>query len=102
MKAKEYYEKYKDAAIYFKVGPESKLIDLARSMLNDLIDESVNMCKSRNISKATGIASVVKEFNQKWNAINRIFVEKHNFTPFKDDAFKTLILDRVPELKGLI
>ena len=99
MKAKDYYEKYKDMASYFLLGDEVELIKLTTNLLNDMYKEFNELLEIRHIKTADGIASIVKELNKKINALNRIFMEKDNVSPFQIDGYKNLIIEKAPDIK---
>ena len=95
MKAVDYVNKYGED---LTGSDEAKRDEAARALLNDLMNELKEIMKARNISKDSGAISVIKELNQKWNAINR----KLSIPVLNEDGFKKIWLVQMPELEGHI
>jgi hypothetical protein len=92
MKAKDYIEKY-GAAITEEVKKgETKS---ASGLISELFAEITTISEARNCKTAEAILSVVKEVNQKYNAIQR------SIPCLKPDAIKMLMMDKMPELKTI-
>lgn len=91
MKAKEYIEKYRS-------GIESRDCNTADKAINDLVIEmsqkATKIMEKRGAVKESAIVAVMKEQNDKWNAIVKEFPEV-----LQRDGFKRLWLYRMPELK---
>lgn len=88
MKAKEYFQKYDDAiweeshdpAVHTD-GPISKLfIDLSVEMKEILL--------KRNAKTNNAVDNVIREMNDKWNAIGRMFTKKYGESPLKENGFR--------------
>ena len=93
MKAVEYIDKYKEGL----ESPEEEVRDKA---LNDLVLDMANEVKElmevRHVHKTTSAVSIIKEQNQKWNAIaSKIGILKH-------DGFKELYITKIPEIADLL
>lgn len=84
MKAKEYFEKYK-ARISVDDGDAS--YNAALDICSDMYGEVKELIKIRNVSTDAGLVAIVREMNQKWNALKRIF-EKNKIPILKQDGFK--------------
>ena len=91
MKAKEYFQKYDkpiweeahDPAIHTD-GPTAKLyIDFALEMKE--------LMKDRNVQFDRGVFSIIREQNDKWNAIRNMFIKKYGVSPISYDGFATAI-----------
>ena len=91
MKAKEYFQKYDkpiweeahDPAIHTD-GPTAKLyIDFALEMKE--------IMKVRNVQFDRGVFSIIREQNDKWNAIRSMFIKKYGVSPISHDGFATAI-----------
>lgn len=91
MKAKEYFQKYDkpiweeahDPAIHTD-GPTAKLyIDFALEMKE--------LMKDRNVQFDRGVFSIIREQNDKWNAIRNMFIKKYGVSPISHDGFATAI-----------
>lgn len=108
MKAIEYYEKYhsrffKPKTIHYMdktgntpmmnsfqtVEPEAR--EAISSALADLIlefsKEVETICKMRNCRYDDGVQAVLKEQNQKWNALSNLFEKNLGVSPLKRDGF---------------
>ena len=91
MKAKEYIEKYRS-------GLKSYDFDEIEKAINDLVgemsQEATQIMTQRGAVRESAIVAVMKEQNDKWNAIVKEFPEI-----LLRDGFKCLWLLRIPELK---
>lgn len=95
MKAKEYFEKYKDLSpedLHAKVG------DIFREMC----DDTTKLIKMRNVRNNSGTASIIREMNDKWNALARMFQEKHGAPIMRENGFLNYWKYEIPELKFYI
>lgn len=90
MKAKDYVEKY-SAQIMSEA--ETGIADTASKMISELFGEIIEINKTRNCQTAEAMIAVVKEINQKYNAIQR------SIPCLKPDAIKMITFDKMPELK---
>ena len=99
MRAKEYYEKYKDAVIYHEEENEKELLEMVKELLNDFNKEVEVLQEQRHVSTISGLVSILKEQNNKFNALSNIFIKKHGYSPFRADAYKNVIIDKLPDLK---
>lgn len=96
MKAKDYYEQYGEAVLsesYHddKCDELSKLVIAFMREMKEIIDE-------RRIKTDRGTVAVIKEQNEKWNALSAIFEKKHGVTPLKRNGFLTLMKMDIPAL----
>ena len=99
MKARDYYEKYGSDILYdYRIDAHVA----ARDLFLEISDEVVDICKKRNVSSNSAFASVMKEINDKWNAICRLFVKFHGFSPLQEDGFINSYLDKMPELQDFL
>ena len=91
MKAKEYIEKYRS-------GIESGDVNAVNKAINDLAiemsQEAAQIMTQRGAVRESAIVAVMKEQNDKWNAIVKEFPEI-----LQRDGFKRLWLHRMPELQ---
>lgn len=91
MKAKDYVEKYCDK---IAAGDNSAM----RELFLDLSQDVISLCKSRNVRFAKGQISVIKEVNEKWNAIARKMKKEKGKDVLREDGFILLWRQRLPEL----
>ncbi len=66
MKAKEYFEKYKDG---FESRDEAVVNKTCVDLCSEMWNEVKKICESRHIKLMSGLNAAVKEQNQKGNAI---------------------------------
>ncbi|MBQ2973360.1 MAG: hypothetical protein IJE19_03310 [Clostridia bacterium] len=92
MKAKDYIEKY-GTAISTEV--ETGETESATKLISELLAEILSISNSRNCKTTEAVLAVVKEVNQKYNAIQR------DIPCLKPNAIKMIMLDRMPELKAI-
>ncbi|MFA7157470.1 MAG: hypothetical protein WC123_07265 [Bacilli bacterium] len=81
LKAKDYFEKYKET-----ITTEKGLQDLLTEMSTEVAD----IGKQRNIKTDAGLTSILREMNQKWNSLARMFEKEFNMSILKMDGFKSL------------
>ena len=98
MKAKEYFEKYEER---LHPADETALNKAAYSLLLEMVDESQNVLKSRNAKSTQALLGVLKEFNDKWNAVVAMDTKKCGFSNLRYNGFKLFWLNKLPELKYL-
>jgi len=77
MKAKEYLEKFEKD--YKELGDNRATTNL----VNEFISEIVSMVDVRRATTEGAMVSILRELNQKWNALCRL----DNHTRFKKDGF---------------
>lgn len=92
MKAKDYIEKYGSTII---AEAETGNTKTATELISDLFGEITKISEARNCKTAEAVLAVVKEINQKYNAIQR------GIPCLKPDAIKMIMFDRMPELKPI-
>lgn len=98
LKAKDYFEKYEQSIIDPQSTDEARA-GAASNLLLEMCTESQTVLKKRNAQTGTALMAIIKEFNQKWNAICRMFESKYGESPLIRDGFKNFWFDRMPELK---
>lgn len=97
MKAKDYYEKYVHGIFQGQMAADA--IDDMYTMFKEFCTEAIDLCRTRHAIKDAAVAAVIREQNQKWNALERIFEEKHGFSPIKHDAFSEFWIKNTPQLQ---
>ena len=84
MKAKEYYEKYKDQII----GAErDNRTDAYHRFVIELNEEAKALMESRHVKRDSAFWGVIKEINAKWNAISRMFEKEYGASPLRKNGF---------------
>ena len=91
MKAKEYFEKYADGIYkeahqpgFYKDGP-------IMNLMRDLLQEANQIIVKRKVKCDEAFLSVLREQNQKCNAITNLFEKKYGVSPIRRDAFKIIL-----------
>jgi hypothetical protein len=92
MKAKDYIAKYGSTII---AEAETGNTKTASELISELFGEVTAISKARNCQTVEAIIAVVKEINQKYNAIQK------SIPCLKPDAIKTIMVERMPELKPI-
>lgn len=92
MKAKDYVEKYGSTIIAEAETGDTKT---ASELISELFSEVTAISNARNCKTTEAILAVVKEINQKYNAIQR------SIPCLKPDAIKMIMFDRMPEIKPI-
>jgi hypothetical protein len=98
MKAKEYFEKYRELiADPFYVDDETGNSGITLLFI-DMSSEFRTICHMRNVKTDSGAVSILKELNQKWNAINALFKKEYGYEPLAEDGFKKGWIKQMPVL----
>ena len=97
MKAKDYYDKY-GKAVYDETARNEKPLYL-QVMIIEFLHEMKNTIAQRKVSTDRGAVSVIKEMNEKWNALCTIFEKKHGASPIKRNGFLIYLEEEIPALK---
>ena len=101
MKAKEYFAKYEDImGIKEEIRVGSDEEKRGKLLMQDLIDEVDAIIALRHAETDGAIISILKEQNDKWNAICRISEKKYGGSLLLTNGFAHLWEKRIPELKG--
>ena len=98
MKAKEYFEKYfsthidENGAI---IRPEN-LVQTISAFTSEMVDETIELCRSRHSGSVLCFEGALREMNQKFNAVADICEKKFGTPILKRNGFlahtrKTLI-----------
>lgn len=94
VKAKEYYDMYRENLL----SPHQEVAATAvHSIIVSLLEEAMDIVKSRNISKASSLQSVIKELNQKYNAICNLFEKNDGYSPLRRNAFIEYVNSQLPD-----
>ncbi len=99
MKAKEYFEKYGARLVSGENADEDDRTNAAVDLLRDLCGEVQSIGEQRKIKRIEAAISVVKETNDKWNAVGNLCEKHYGVDPLAEDGFKEFILNQMPELR---
>lgn len=97
MKAKEYVDKYG-----LDIVNEDTCLKATTDMLNELSGEAEKLCAMRHAVTNACLSGVLKELNQKWNAISSMIEKKYGFSPLKRNGFIEIWKDRIPDIKDIL
>ena len=94
MKAKEYYERI--------MAKNPQTADEMANAVGDVVDslnkEAKEIIKKRNIRRDDAVRAVIREQNNKWNAIVGLFEKKQGISPIRRNAFLDAWVKQMPEL----
>lgn len=94
MKAKEYYEqimaKNPQTADEMAIAVGDVVIGLNR--------EAAELVKKRNAKRNDAVRAVIREQNNKWNAIVGLFEKKQGISPIRRNAYLDVWVKQIPEL----
>lgn len=94
MKAKEYYEqimaKNPQTAEEMAIAVGDVVIGLNR--------EAAELVKKRNAKRNDAVRAVIREQNNKWNAIVGLFEKKQGISPIRRNAYLDAWVKQIPEL----
>lgn len=96
MKAKEYFDNYGPMIMLTNEKESDKYL---KGLLLDMNTEVLEIVEKRNAKKNEAAAAVLREQNEKWNAIGRLFKKVYGHSPLAEDGFKNFWIQRHPELK---
>ena len=95
MKAKEYYAKYKDRIV---AADDKESLQGMCDMLYELCMESKAIVTKRGVRTDCGCVAVLREMNDKYNAVCRMFEAEYGASPIKKDGFMTYWRRQLPAL----
>ena len=101
MKAKEYFEKYEDGIMEEAKEPGIRGDGPAAKMLIEFTKEMQQILKDRHVQFDRGVVPVMREQNQKWNAVVNLFEKKYGDSPIRRDGFYRAMRTEIPELPEL-
>lgn len=96
MKAKEYYILLKKE---IDDGHTDNIKTVAQGIILDMNREVTELCEKRNVKFDRGLFSIIKEMNDKWNAIVRLLEREYGQSPIIRDGYKKVWIAQIPELK---
>lgn len=93
MKAKEYYEKYKDG---LASEDRDTYLPAAHGLLSDLFLEAEEISRVRHVKFDRGAIPILREQNDKYKAIVRMFHKEFGYSPLKPDGFELVLEEKFP------
>lgn len=98
MKAKDYFARYDRIIVNDQITGTG---DGAYQLLIDLLREVGEVSENRHAKSESAIGAILKEMNQKWNAICSLYEKKYGGSPLKRNGFKEFIKTKIPESNDL-
>lgn len=95
MKAKEYYSPIKDA---IEAGTATALKNAVDNMFLGMSREVQELQEKRHVRIDRGIFPIIKEMNDKWNAVVNLIEKDYGESPVIRDGFKKYWIAKIPEL----
>ena len=101
MKAKEYYVKYKAGLVS---ADDKTYLPAARGIITELLDETKKVMEARHVKYDKGLIPILREQNDKYKAVVRLFEKESGAAPIRMDGFE-LVLEKhfpgvVEKMKG--
>lgn len=97
MKALEYYNLYHKDIMNPATHSDIRNV-VIKEMFLEFCDESKDMIAVRHIKNDTGLPSILRELNDKWNAVARLLVKNYGHSWLATDGFWTFWERDIPEL----
>ena len=96
MKAKQYFEKHRQE---MTCGDEKRVQTAINQLVLELNDESKDMLKARNGITDRAAVSVLRELNEKYNAIISLFEKHYGASPLVRDGYLNFWKNRIPAIQ---
>ena len=98
MKAKEYYEKYAPSLL----SEDKEIAKTAiEALAREFMDEVSSISEQRKISRPESAVDVIKELNQKWNALRSLFIKLDRKPVLAENGFRDIMQDQIDKLIAL-
>ena len=101
MKAKEYFEKYEEGIMDEALETGIHRDGPAAKMLIEFMSEMKQIIEKRHVQFDRGLIPIIREQNQKWNAVVNLFTKKYGDSPIRRDGFYKAMRTEIPELPEL-
>lgn len=98
MKAKEYYEKY---AAELLSGDHDAVKQAGEKLTIEFMDEVTKISEQRKVSRPESLVDIIKELNQKWNALRSLFIKRDRKPVLAENGFRDLMQDQIDKLLEL-
>lgn len=97
MKAIEYFEKFGERI--FQEAIDDKEGKGISDLMIAFMTETKELMKKRHIQIDRGMVPIIREQNQKWNALCNLFEKKKGASPIRYNGFLLFLQNEIPELK---
>lgn len=98
MKAREYFDTYIDRIIA-EAGTEKEQNGALYELLRGFMTEVKEITKARHVQTDRAAMAILRELNQKWNALCNICVKVKGYSVLNRDGFKAYVMKAIPETK---
>ena len=92
MKAKQYFEKHQQE---MTCGDEKRVQAAINQLVLELNDEAKDMLKARNVNTDRAAVSILRELNDKYNAVIGLFEKHYGASPLMRDGYLNLWKNRI-------
>ena len=100
MKAKEYFNReIENIKKALADKDENRMGEIGKKLYIDFINESQEICKKRHVIFDRGFHPIIREQNQKWNALAKMIEAEIGVSVFRRDAFKNTLMSHLAEAK---
>lgn len=99
MKAKEYYEKHKAGLVN---ADKETALTATLNLIHELMNEVETVVKARHVKYDKGFIPILREQNDKYKAIVRMFEKEYGVAPIRMDGFELVLENRVPGVVELM
>lgn len=96
MKAKQYFEKHQQE---MTCGDEKRVQAAINQLVLELNDEAKDMLKARNVNTDRAAVSILRELNDKYNAVIGLFEKHYGASPLMRDGYLNLWKNRIPTIQ---
>lgn len=96
MKAKQYFEKHQQE---MTCGDEKRVQAAINQLVLELNDEAKDMLKARNVNTDRAALSILRELNDKYNAVIGLFEKHYGASPLMRDGYLNLWKNRIPTIQ---
>lgn len=97
MKAIDYYNEYGEAV--FAESIDANKTEAINKLFMAFLHETKEIIAMRNVKTDKGAVAVIKEQNQKWNALCSIFEKRSGgMCPLRHNGFMNAMKNEIPEL----
>lgn len=93
MKAKEYFAKYEEEIMKEATQTEVLTDGNIAKLYIEMFSEMKTIIEIRHIQNDNSLMSLIREQNDKWNAIERLFIKKYGVSPIAHNGFLTACVE---------
>lgn len=93
MKAKEYFAKYEEEIMKEATQTEVLTDGNMAKLYIEMFSEMKTIIEIRHIQNDNSLMSLIREQNDKWNAIERLFIKKYGVSPIAHNGFLSACME---------